>query len=157
MRDFADFSPLFRAGIGFDRLFDAMQSVMDEPQADSWPNYDILKTGEDAYSIRIALPGFTQADLEITHAGNRLTVAGRKSGIEEAEYLYRGLPAQSFVRRFELADYVKVTAAELVDGMLIIRLARDLPEAMKPRRLQIQTGSSAGVTRIGNQNQKQAA
>ena len=153
MRDFADFSPLFRASIGFDRLIDALQSAMDAPPAESWPSYDILKTGEDTYSIRIALPGFTHNDLEITHAGNRLTVTGRKSDGAEGEYLYRGLPVQSFTRRFELADYVKVTGAELVDGMLTIRMVRDLPEAMKPRRLQIQTGSNAGVNRIANQKQ----
>lgn len=157
MRDFAQLSPLFRASIGFDRLFDALQSAMDSP-SEAWPHYDILKTGEDAYSIRIAVPGFARDDLEITHAGSRLTVTGSKAGGEAGEYLHRGLPAQSFTRRFELADYVKVTEAELADGILTIRLVRDLPEAMKPRRLQIRTGSDAGPARIGTQSgQKQAA
>jgi molecular chaperone IbpA len=152
MRHFDDLSSLYRASIGFDRLFDVLRNAMEKSVQDAWPNYDILKSGEDHYQIRMALPGFTEDQLEITHAGNLLTVKGSMPESGAGEYLYRSLPQQDFQQRFELADYVKVTGAELTNGMLIISLIRELPEAMRPRRLQIET-RNAGLNRIGNQKQ----
>lgn len=152
MRQFGDLSSLYRASIGFDRLFDVLRNAMEDSVQDSWPNYDILKSGEDHYQIRMAVPGVTEDQLDVTHAGNLLTITGRVPESGEGEYLYRSLPQQDFEQRFELADYVKVTGAELANGILTISLMRELPEAMRPRRLPIQS-RSAGVNRIGNQKQ----
>lgn len=153
MRHLGDLSSLYRASIGFDRLFDVLRNAMEETAQESWPHYDILKSGEDHYQIRMAVPGFTEDQLDITHAGNLLTITGRKPESEDGDYVYRSLPQQDFEQRFELADYVKVTGAELANGMLTISLVRELPEAMRPRRLQIQSRSTGSANRIGNQKQ----
>jgi molecular chaperone IbpA len=132
-----DFAPLWRTGIGFDRLFDLLaQAVKFEP-SDNYPQYSIEKAGEDAYRITLALAGFTADELSITTQPNLLIVSGRKAAGQGGEYLYQGIANRAFERRFSLADYVQVSGARLENGLLTIELARELPDAMKPRRIPI--------------------
>lgn len=153
MRQSSDLSPLYRASIGFDRLFEVLRAALEQTAEPAWPYYDILKYSDDRYRLRMAVPGFTDADLEVTQSDNVLTVKGRRSDDGEGEFLYRSLPQEDFERRFELAEYVKVTGAELANGLLTISLVRELPEAMRPRRLQIQTGGGTGPARITSEKQ----
>jgi molecular chaperone IbpA len=141
MRTTLDFAPLYRTGIGFDRLLNALEAASRVATFDNWPPYDIAKTGENEYRISMAVAGFTKEDLSITQEQNLLLVVGHKSGDGEGngEYLYRGIAGRAFQRRFELADHVKVVSASLVNGMLVIDLKRELPEQLKPRRIAIGT------------------
>ena len=153
MRTTFDFAPLFRTSIGFDRMLNALESASRVTAIDSWPPYDIVRTGEDDYRITMAVAGFTRDDLTITQEHNMLMVAGQKPGEDEAnaQYLYRGIAGRAFQRRFELADHVKVVGASLVNGLLTIDLKRELPEEMKPRRIAIATGETlpkAGAKQI---------
>jgi molecular chaperone IbpA len=132
-----DFAPLSRATIGFDRLFDMLDNVMQFEPADNYPPYNIEKTGEDAYRISLAVAGFTPDELSITSEPNQLIVAGKKIQTGNGAYLYQGIAGRSFQRQFSLADYVKVVGANLTNGMLAIDLVREVPEAMKPRRIEI--------------------
>jgi molecular chaperone IbpA len=133
-----DFTPLSRATIGFDRLFNMLDDTMQFEQADNYPPYNIEKTGEDAYRITLAVAGFTPDELSITSEPNQLIVAGKKAQtIGNGEYLYQGIAGRPFRRQFSLADYVKVVSANLTNGILAIDLVRDVPEAMKPRRIEI--------------------
>jgi len=132
-----DFAPLSRATIGFDRLFDMLDNAMQFEQADNYPPYNIEKTGDDAYRITLAVAGFTPEELSITSAPNQLIVAGKKAQTGNGEYLYQGIAGRSFQRQFSLADYVEVASANLTNGMLSIDLVREVPEAMKPRRIEI--------------------
>jgi len=142
MRTSFDFSPFYRSGVGFDRVFDLLENATRVQPIDNWPAYDIARTGEDGYRIQMAVAGFMQDELSITAEPNLLVVTGEKNGDTQAEYLYRGIANRSFIRRFELADHVKVTGASLADGLLRIELQREIPEAMKPRRIAIQATSS---------------
>jgi molecular chaperone IbpA len=138
MRTSLDFSPLYRSSIGFDRLFSLLENA--DQAVDHWPPYDIVRTGEDSYRIVMAVAGFRSDDLSITRQPNLLVVAGAKPGEareDRGEYLHRGIAGRAFERRFELADHVEVTAASLENGLLSIALKRELPEAMKPRRIAI--------------------
>ncbi|MGX5828168.1 Hsp20 family protein [Mesorhizobium sp. 43Arga] len=146
MRTAFDFSPLYRSSIGFDRVFDLLENASRTPSVDNWPPYDIARTGEDAYRITMAVAGFAQDELSIIHEPNMLVVCGERVGDENAQYLHRGIAGRPFERRFELADHVKVTAASLVNGMLTVDLQRELPEEMKPRRIEI--GSAESGPRI---------
>jgi molecular chaperone IbpA len=139
MRTNLDFSPLFRSSIGFDRMLDALQAASRIETIDNWPPYDILKTGEDDYRIAMAVAGFSQDELTMTQEQNLLVVSGQKSNAEDIQYLHRGIAGRSFQRRFELADHVKVVGADLANGLLTIDLKREIPEAMKPRRIEIST------------------
>ncbi len=132
-----DFAPLNRSSIGFDRLFDLMENATRLEQADSYPPYKIEKTGEDAYRITLAVAGFDQDELEITSQPNQLIVAGRNRQDNGIEYIYQGFAGRAFERRFSLADHVRVTGADLHQGLLAIDLAREVPEAAKPRRIEI--------------------
>lgn len=136
-----DFSPLFRSGVGFDRVFDLLDSATRVPAVDNWPPYDIVKTGDHAYAITMAVAGFSRDELTITHQPNLLVVAGSKTGEDSANYLYRGIAARAFQRRFELADHVEVRDARLENGLLTIDLVRVIPDEMRPRRIEIGTGS----------------
>ncbi|MEZ2224593.1 Hsp20 family protein [Rhizobium sp. RCC_161_2] len=140
MRTTFDFSPLFRSSIGFDRMLNALDAASRVEMIDNWPPYDIAKTGEDDYRITMAVAGFSQDELDIAQEQNILVVSGQKAGEEVSQYLHRGIAGRSFKRRFELADYVKVVGASLVNGLLTIDLKREIPEAMKPRRIEIATG-----------------
>ncbi|WP_315706131.1 MULTISPECIES: Hsp20 family protein [unclassified Bradyrhizobium] len=134
-----DFTPLWRSSIGFDRLL----GLLDETQRavdDNYPPYNIERLGEDRYQISLALAGFGPDELAITAEQNVLTVEGRKPDKEGREYLYQGISARPFKRQFNLADYVQVTNASFDNGRLRIELVREIPEAMKPRRIAIGTG-----------------
>jgi molecular chaperone IbpA len=140
MRTF-DLSPLFRSTVGFDhlnRVLDAATRIDDA--ALSYPPYNIEKLGEDRYRITMAVAGFGENDLELTAKGNSLLIAGKARKEEpQAQYLHRGIAGRSFERRFELADHIRVDQASLVNGMLSVDLVREIPEAMKPRTIKIET------------------
>jgi len=140
-----DLSPLFRSTVGFDSLSRLMDMALNrEDEAPSYPPYNIEKRGEDAYRIRMAVAGFAEDELHITTEGNSLIVKGERkaeNGEEDASYLYRGIAARAFERRFQLADMVKVTGAGLKHGLLSIDLTREVPEAKKPRSIAIQTAA----------------
>jgi len=136
-----DFSPLFRSSIGFDRLTDALESAT-RADAGGYPPYDIELTGENNYRIILAVAGFTGDELEIEAKENRLTITGQKSAEErDRKFLHHGIAHRSFERNFQLADYVRVGGAELKDGLLHVNLVREIPEAMKTRKIEIQTSS----------------
>lgn len=132
-----DFTPLFRTAIGFDRLADALESA-NRADASGYPPYNIELTGEDQYRISLAVAGFSANELDIEVKENRLTVTGKKADDSaEHKYMHRGIATRSFQRVYQLADYVRVKGADLRDGLLHIDLAREVPEAMKPRRIEI--------------------
>ena len=136
-----DFSPLFRSTVGFDRLARVLDSVAGE-QAPSYPPYNIEKTGEDAYRITMAVAGFGDADLDIHTRENKLVIAGkieRGDDTEGRSFLHRGIAGRSFERQFSLADHIKVAAASLENGLLHVDLVREVPEAMKPRSIEIKS------------------
>lgn len=136
-----DFSPLYRLVIGADRMAALIETAMRADVDRSYPPYDVEKTGDDAYKITIAAAGFSPAELEIVAQPNLLIVTGRKAKDETPRnFLHRGIAARGFERRFELADYVVVKTASHADGMLAIELAREVPEALKPRTIQISSG-----------------
>jgi molecular chaperone IbpA len=139
-----DFSPLWRSTVGFDRLFDQInntQQLLDNQ--DGYPPYDIVRTGEESFRISVALAGFTPNDIAITAQQNLLTVAGRRADNPEHDYVYKGISARPFERRFSLADHVEVERATFEDGLLQIDLVRRVPEALKPRRIDIAEGHAA--------------
>ncbi len=139
-----DFSPLYRSAVGFDRLASLLESAARTSQENGWPPYNIETTGENAYRIEIAVAGFKPDELNIEVKENLLTVTGRKTANDDANgrnFLHRGLAERDFERRFQLADYVVVKSADLVNGLLSIDLQRELPEALKPRRIEIGGGS----------------
>jgi molecular chaperone IbpA len=139
MRTF-DLAPLYRSTVGFDRLFSLLDQGL-EGAAPGYPPYNIERTGENSYRIEIAVAGFKSKDLNIEIKENLLTVQGRKSETDDTRrYLHRGLAERNFERRFQLADYVIVTDAQLADGLLSLSLKRELPEALKPRRIEISNG-----------------
>jgi molecular chaperone IbpA len=146
-----DFSPLYRSVIGADRMAALIETAMRTDVDKSYPPYDVEKTGEDAYRITLAAAGFSPAELEIVVQPNLLVVTGRKAKDEAPRnYLHRGIAARGFERRFELADYVVVKSASHADGVLSIELAREVPEALKPRTIQI-TAPGARPARIQQQ------
>jgi molecular chaperone IbpA len=137
--------PFWRTSIGFDRLFDLMdESLRFEPE-DHYPPCNIVRTGENTYRISLAVAGFKSEQVNVTVNQNQLIVsAAADDKQDKGEYLYRGIAGRSFERRFNLADYVVVKSASLEEGLLQIELERELPEAMKPRRITIETGKSGG-------------
>ena len=136
-----DFSPLYRSVVGFDRLADLLDAATTEA-ATGYPPYNIERTDENAYRIEIAVAGFRPEELTVEVKENLLTVQGRKAANDETRrFLHRGLAERNFERRFQLADYVVVTDANLADGLLSISLKRELPEALKPRRIEIGTAA----------------
>lgn len=135
-----DFSPLYRSTVGFDRLFTMLDSLGQPENGQTFPPYNIERTGENAYRITMAVAGFAEDDLTIEAKAGVLKVAGGKpedAAQDGRELLHRGIASRAFERRFQLADYVEVTGAELENGLLHIDLARELPEAMKPRKIAI--------------------
>jgi molecular chaperone IbpA len=138
-----DFSPLYRSVVGFDRLASLLETAAADA-ATGYPPYNIERTDENAYRIDIAVAGFRADELTIEVKENLLTVQGRKTANDEARrYLHRGLAERNFERKFQLADYVLVENANLADGLLSIALKRELPEALKPRRVEISSQPSA--------------
>lgn len=143
MRNY-DFTPLYRATVGFDQIADMFDRVLSGDVAqNSYPPYNIEKTADDAYRISIAVAGFSDADLSVDVKEGALLVSARKAD-EDAErtFLHRGIATRAFERRFQLADHVRVTGATHTDGMLHIDLIREVPEALKPRRIEIAKGAS---------------
>ena len=139
-----DFALLYRSMVGFDHLASLLEAASKTESASNWPPYNIETTGENEYRIELAVAGFKPEELNVEVKENTLTVTGRKSGADEQKrYLHRGLAERNFERRFQLADYVYVTDAQLADGLLCISLKRELPEAMKPRRIEIKNGSGS--------------
>ena len=140
-----DFSPLYRSVVGFDRLA-ALLDAAAAGEPSGYPPYNIEPVGQDAYRIEIAVAGFKPEELNLEVKENVLTVQGRKTANDDQRrFLHRGLAERNFERRFQLADYVVVTDAQLSDGLLAIALKRELPEAMKPRTIEISTGASQPV------------
>ena len=138
-----DFSPLYRSVVGFDRLAALLETAQSEGAA-GYPPYNIERTDENAYRVEIAVAGFRPEELTVEVKENLLTVQGRKTANDEAKrYLHRGLAERNFERRFQLADYVVVSDATLADGLLSISLQRELPEALKPRTIAINTTTAA--------------
>jgi molecular chaperone IbpA len=137
MRGF-DYSPFYRASVGFDRVFDLLDSVAGQ-SSNGYPPYNIEKSGDNAYKIVMAVAGFAEAELNVTQKENELLVAGKSqaNGNGEAQYLYRGIAGRDFERRFQLADHVKVVAAKLANGLLTIELQREIPEEKKARTISI--------------------
>jgi molecular chaperone IbpA len=141
-----DFSPLFRSTVGFDRLSRLMDTALRNDEAGGYPPYNIEALGENAYRVTLAVAGFSPEDLTITSQENTLVVSGKQKNADEStQYLHRGIAGRAFERRFQLADYIKVTGAQLVNGLLNIELAREVPEAMKPRTIKIETAGNGKV------------
>ncbi len=134
-----DFTPLFRSSIGFDQVPDLLAHAL-EREDSGYPPYNIEKCGDDQYRIVMALAGFGTEDIDIVVEQNRLSVRGQKPESDDKTYLHRGIAARPFLRQFDLADYVQVTAATMGDGVLVIDLKRELPEELKPRRIPINAG-----------------
>lgn len=131
-----DFTPYRRSTVGFDRLFDMLESQVRQNSGDNYPPFNIEKRGDDNYRITLAVAGFRPGDLDITAQQNLLTVVGKKRDeAAEGEMLHVGIANRGFERRFELADYVRVENADLADGLLVIDLVREVPEAMKPKKI----------------------
>ena len=138
-----DFSPIYRSAIGFEHLASLLSNASRVDQGQSYPPYNIEATSEDDYRITIAVAGFSEKEIDITSEQNKLTVSGnRATQKEDSEYLYRGIAERAFERRYQLADYVRVTGARLENGLLHIELKRELPEAMKPQSIKIKAGKS---------------
>ena len=137
MRTF-DFAPLHRATVGFDQITDLMDRVLaSDASQNSYPPYNIEKTDDDSYRISIAVAGFSEQDLSVEVRQNGLIISTRNADETEKNYLHRGIATRAFERRFHLADHVRVTGASHLDGMLHIELTREVPEALKPRRIEI--------------------
>jgi molecular chaperone IbpA len=155
MRTGFDFSPLYRSTVGFDRLFDMLDhAARVEPMAANWPPYNIEKVGDDRYVITMAVAGFSRDDVELIQKENMLFITGQKNGLDDGrQFLYRGIATRAFKQTFNLADHVKVTAASLDNGLLTIELEREVPEALKPRRIEIT--SNAGATNCGPNDKPQ--
>ena len=133
-----DLSPLYRSAIGFDRLANMLDAASRNEQQPSYPPYNIELTGENAYRISMAVAGFSQDELEILSESGNLVIRGKKAEEQvERQYLYQGIAARNFERRFQLADHVRVESATIADGLLHVDLVREIPEAMKPRRIEI--------------------
>jgi molecular chaperone IbpA len=138
-----DFAPYRSSTVGFDRLFDLLQGGSPATTTENYPPFDLEQEGEDHYRVTLAVAGFREDEIEITSKHNQLVISGRKSEREERNFIHRGIATRSFERNFVLGDYVKVKHAELKDGLLSIELAREIPEEMKPRKIEI-SGSRQG-------------
>jgi molecular chaperone IbpA len=145
MRSF-DLTPFYRSTVGFDRLFSTLDSLVGgADNGQTYPPYNIEKTGENAYRVTLAVAGFGEDDLSIEAKENTLTIKGEKKTAEKSEggdVLYRGIASRAFERRFQLADYVEVKGASLENGLLHVDLVREIPEAAKPRTIKIANGNS---------------
>ncbi|HZG46083.1 MAG TPA: Hsp20 family protein [Allosphingosinicella sp.] len=143
-----DFSPYRRSTVGFDRLFDFLETS-GRAEQDNYPPFDIEKLSDDQYRITLAVAGFRRDDLDITALQNMLVITGRRANEnrnKDGNFLHVGIATRAFERRFELADFVRVTSADLADGLLTIELVREVPEAMKPRKVEIGGDASRPVT-----------
>jgi len=155
MRPF-DFAPLYRSTVGFDRLFDLIDTAA-APRPD-WPPYNIEKTGENAYRITMVVAGFRPDEVELTQQANKLVVTGRKTAdTNDRQMLHKGIAFRDFTQTFNLADYVKVSRATLQDGLLSVELAREVPERLKPRRIEIASAGQPAESNVRQIEQAKAA
>jgi molecular chaperone IbpA len=154
MRQF-DLTPFRRSAIGFDRLFDMLETSARQSAVDNYPPFNLERLAEDRYRITIAVAGFSREEIEITAQQNLLQVRGKKSdqGADNGAFLHLGIANRSFERRFELADFVRVDDARLNDGLLTVELVREVPEAMKPKTIAIKTGVPLVAVEGGNDAQ----
>jgi molecular chaperone IbpA len=148
MRTTYDFAPLWRSTIGFDRLFDLVDAAQQAGAEDNYPPCNVERLGEDRYQISLAVAGFTPDEIAITAEQSVLTVEGRKAEKQQREFLYQGISSRPFKRQFNLADYVQVKGAAFDNGLLQIELVREVPDAMKPRRISIAGSSASNVRQI---------
>ena len=145
MRSAFDFAPFRRSTVGFDRLFDMLENTGLGQTQENYPPFDLIKLGENDYRIELAVAGFNRDEIDITAQQNVLIVTGKKKDESEgksSDYIYRGIATRSFERRFALADHIQVRGADLKDGLLSIELVREIPEAMKPRKIDIGSGEA---------------
>ena len=140
-----DFTPYRRTTVGFDRLFDLLERQARLNSGDNYPPFNIERIGDDAYRITLAVAGFRPEDLDITAQQNLLVIQGKRREEDQREYLHLGIANRSFERRFELADFVRVDRADLDNGLLVIDLVREVPEAMKPKKIQVGGGQPLSV------------
>ncbi|WP_343315891.1 Hsp20 family protein [Brucella sp. BE17] len=146
-----DFSPLYRSTVGFDRLFTMLDTLASPEGSQAYPPYNIERTAEDTYRITMAVAGFSESELDIEAHRNQLTVKGQKAeddASETGEVLYRGIASRAFERRFQLADFVEVAGASLKNGLLHIDLKREIPEQMKPRKIEVGKLRGEGAQQI---------
>jgi molecular chaperone IbpA len=148
MRSAYDFAPLRRSTVGFDRLFDLLESSASGETLDNYPPFDLVSVDENTFRISLAVAGFAQNEIDITAQQNQLVVTGKKQNDDKAHYIHRGIANRAFERRFGLADHVKVTGAVLKDGLLSIELVREIPEAMKARKIEIGGGDQMQMQSI---------
>jgi len=144
MRSAFDFAPFRRSTIGFDRLFDMLESSGAGNGGESYPPFDLVQLDDNHYRISLAVAGFGKDEIDVTAQQNQVIVTGKKTADEGSNFIHRGIANRSFERRFGLADHIKVTDAEMKDGMLAIDLVREIPEAMRPRKISIGGGASEG-------------
>lgn len=164
MRTTFDFSPYRRSTVGFDRLFDFLENTTRADQGDNYPPFDIEKVSDDRYTITVAVAGFKSSEIDITARQNLLVITGRKTENRnrDGNFLHMGIATRAFERRFELADFVRVEDANLQDGLLAIDLVREIPDAMKPRKIEINTGAAPQIesepqTEVQDQRETQTA
>ncbi|MEO9600622.1 Hsp20 family protein [Parasphingorhabdus sp.] len=152
-----DFTPYRRSTVGFDRLFDLLENNARAQQSENYPPFNIERSGEDHYRITLAVAGFKEDEIEITAQQNLLLVTGNKNtdDHEGKQFLHMGIANRNFERRFELADFVRVDNAALADGLLIIDLVREIPEAMRPKTIAINNGDN--VTKIAQKKKEDRA
>ncbi|MCF8707195.1 Hsp20 family protein [Rhizorhapis sp. SPR117] len=156
MRSTFDFAPYRRSTVGFDRLFNMLEAGQRED--DGFPPFDIVRDGEDSYRITLAVAGFRPNDIEVVAQQNQLTVTGQRAeDQDQGDYLHRGIATRSFERRFQLADFIEAGEATFEHGLLSIQLKRVVPEAMKPRKIEISGGANAANDRIEAPKDAQAA
>jgi molecular chaperone IbpA len=137
MRTAFDFAPFRRSTIGFDRLFDLLENNDAGQASENYPPFDLVKVDDNHYRIDLAVAGFKADEVDITAHQNQLVVTGKRGNENGAEYIHRGIATRSFERRFGLADHIRVTGADMKDGLLSVELVREVPEAMKPRKISI--------------------
>jgi molecular chaperone IbpA len=160
MRSAFDFAPFRRSTVGFDRLFDMLENSSLGQSQENYPPFDLIKLGDNDYRIELAVAGFKPDELDITAQQNVLLVSGRKkdeSAEKESNYIYRGIATRSFERRFALADHIQVRGADMKDGLLSIDLVREIPEAMKPRKINIGESQREERSAIGSSSDQPAS
>jgi len=160
MRTAFDFAPFRRSSVGFDRLFDMLENSSIGQAQENYPPFDLVRSGDNQYRIDLAVAGFKPDEIDVTAQQNVLVVRGSRSEQDEesgADFIYRGIANRSFERRFALADHVQVRGAEMKDGLLSIELVREIPEAMKPRKIEIGGSERKERSAIGDDDRERPA
>jgi molecular chaperone IbpA len=156
MRSTVDLTPYRPSWIGFDHLFDLLENTR-QNDIETFPPFDLEQHDENAYRLRLAVAGFTREDIEITAKANLLVVSGRREEEPERQFLHRGIATRAFERQFQLADYVIVTGAHMHDGLLEIDLKRELPDAVKPRKIEIAAGEPRKISPLSRKRARKEA